>query len=40
MAHATLTRLEDAGHLVQLDAPAALTAALVRWLADPAHARD
>lgn len=29
---ATLTVLPDAGHLVQLDAPEALTADLVRWL--------
>lgn len=32
MPHASLTLLEDAGHLVQLDAPAALGADLMRWL--------
>lgn len=31
--HASLTVLEGAGHLVQLDAPAALAADLTRWLA-------
>jgi pimeloyl-ACP methyl ester carboxylesterase len=30
--HASLTLIEDAGHLVQLDAPAALAADLTRWV--------
>ena len=30
--HAFLTIIEDAGHLIQLDAPAALAAELTRWL--------
>lgn len=31
--HASVRIIEDAGHLIQLDAPAALTAELTRWLA-------
>ncbi|WP_293784904.1 alpha/beta fold hydrolase [uncultured Aeromicrobium sp.] len=30
--HSTLTLVKDAGHLIQLDAPAQLTAELTRWL--------
>ncbi|YAL82237.1 alpha/beta fold hydrolase [Dermacoccaceae bacterium W4C1] len=30
--HSSLTLIEDAGHLIQLDATAALTAELARWL--------
>ncbi|WP_210415472.1 alpha/beta fold hydrolase [Agromyces laixinhei] len=31
--HASVTIIEDAGHLIQLDAPAALSAELTRWMA-------
>lgn len=33
IGHASVTVIEDAGHLIQLDAPAELMAELVRWLA-------
>lgn len=33
MPHASLTLVEQAGHLIQLDAPAALTAELTSWMA-------
>ncbi|WP_243229883.1 alpha/beta fold hydrolase [Microbacterium sp. CIAB417] len=35
--HASLTVLPDAGHLIQHDAPAALAAALTRWLERRGH---
>jgi pimeloyl-ACP methyl ester carboxylesterase len=31
----TLTVVENAGHLIQLDQPEALTAALTEWLTSP-----
>lgn len=31
--HASVTLIDDAGHLIQLDAPAALSAELTRWMA-------
>ncbi|GAB3430479.1 alpha/beta fold hydrolase [Actinophytocola sediminis] len=34
--HASLTLIENAGHLIQLDAPAELSADLTRWLATTA----
>lgn len=34
ISHASLTIVEDAGHLIQLDAPAALAAELTRWLSN------